>query len=366
MNLKSRMAELREYQSGDEDRIIELFRKTYGKEMDHNCGDLEHWNWEFGGEPGAAKYIVLATSGEAVIGQYAVIPRRMWIGGKEVRGSLSLDTMIDAEYRRQCLFPKMGRRLYKRLSEEGVTVTYGFPNENSINSIVKKLGWKELFVLPVAVAPLRPFRIVAGRYRALRTLTPLGDAAFAGLREIFSAIRELLPYRVAEVPIHFGSDFDRLWERSRTTLRIAAVRDAAFLDWRFAKRPNMPYRLVTATDSDGHLAGYLVFRLMDYKGMLTCFIMDLLADENKRTAPWALLAEALAISGREGGEIASAILPRSHRYFPWVLAAGFVPLPERLFPDEIHIGALAHDSAIESIVLNHEAWFLSWADTDLV
>jgi hypothetical protein len=45
---------------------------------------------------------------------------------------------------------------------------------------------------------------------------------------------------------------------------------------------------------------------------------------------------------------------------------GFVPLPERLRPIELHVGVRVLDESLFDVLTNQENWYLSYCDSDTV
>lgn len=109
----------------------------------------KRWEWEYHRNPDREEEVLLAADKEQIVGYYAVIPWRMRIQNRQVIGTLSLDTMVYPDYRGQRIFTTLASSLYKDLGKRNMTITYGFPNENSRHGIFNKLNWTEISDLHV-------------------------------------------------------------------------------------------------------------------------------------------------------------------------------------------------------------------------
>jgi hypothetical protein len=94
--------------------------------------------------------------------------------------------------------------------------------------------------------------------------------------------------------------------------------------------------------------------------------MEALARPGERGALRRLVSRALADMTRQGADVALAwCLPHSPSYRV-LLAAGFVPFPERYRPIELHAGVRAFDASLARTVADRNRWYLSYLDSDTV
>jgi hypothetical protein len=354
--------DIRRYVNGDESAIIGLYCNVMGRHMDQDASDEDHWKWEFDGEPWRPKDIVLAWNGDVLAAHYGLIRRRFAVSGQLTVGSLSLDTVTHPDYRGQSLFPTLARQIYGDLAQDSVCLTYGFPNKNSIRGFLR-LGWTEVFPIPLRVYPLRLGKLVKLKWQipdwTRRTLDlfsydpfrPLGRLQLGGL-EIQIMDR-----------MEFGPEFDRLWEKSRSLFKIAAVRDSEFLRWRFQKRPGSAYSIMTC-HIRGELVGYVIWRLRDFMGLRVAYIMDMLVEPTHLSALFFLLKRLTTCCARNNFDAISMVVPSHHPYSFWAACAGFLPVPRRFFPQEIYFGAYPHSDDLKALITDPKSWYISWADGD--
>lgn len=146
--------EIADYTQGDEERILELFKKSFKKEM-----PLHYWKWRFLENPSKKIMIKLMKDGDLVVGHYAVSPVEMFVKGRQVLSALSMTTMTHPDYGGQGIFTTLAESLYKDVKDNyGVESVWGFPNHNSHYGFVKNLSWKDLDVVPTVSLSLDGFQ----------------------------------------------------------------------------------------------------------------------------------------------------------------------------------------------------------------
>lgn len=85
--------EIKNYQKGDEKKIISLFELVFKRPM-----SLEQWQWRFENNPAGKYMIKLMWDGDVLAGHYAVSPIKMMVVEREILTTLSLTTMTNPDY----------------------------------------------------------------------------------------------------------------------------------------------------------------------------------------------------------------------------------------------------------------------------
>ena len=355
-----------EYRQGDEGQVVRLFEKVFRKQMDPKGGSLGHWHWEFLGRPEQDVLIRLAWDGYRLVGQYAAGPIRLWVNGQEKRAALSYDTMTDPEYQGRGIFTSLASSLIADMQGKGYHSIFGFPNGNSIHGFMKKLGWRRIGVPPVCIRPVSLSHILHAQLRVPARLADWISCFFTGLIQLFGNGRiraASSKYRIIEESA-FGDWADHLWDRCKDQHQVWVVRDRAYLNWRYIEKPYNSYRIISARQGE-HVAGFAVVCQSDKHAGSSMFIMDLLVDEAE--AAYALLGQILADAKSRRDTLICAMIPRHsmlHRIFR---RCGFLRLPEKLFPQELHFaGRLLGNDAVDDAFYDANAWGLSWGDDDVL
>lgn len=304
--------------------------------------------------------LAVRASDDEIAAVYATFPVPMTIGGARAMGAQSLDTMTDAAHRGAGLFRTLATSVYARCAAEGLRLVYGFPNGNSAHGFFNRLGWTE-------VAPV-PFVFVALRSRYFARRIPKVGGLLARLPDLpLRRRRAVAAEHAARLrPLDaFGPEADALWAAFSAGVGVAVARDAAYLDWRFLRKPGEDYRMLGYWEGE-RLVGFVVFTVKEKHGGRVGYVMELLHVPGRTDAGQALLDAAM---NRLAADRADVCLAWTFGHSPNHAAyrgAGFRTLPEKLRPIELHFGALVLDEAQRAQIEDPAAWYLSYCDSDTV
>ncbi len=284
-------------------------------------------------------------------------PLRLWLAGEEVRGAYSVGAMTDPAVRGRGYFFRVACHLYARLEELGFAVVAGFSNRSSYRLMTGPLQRTPVGPFPWAVRLLRPLSLA-------RALLARRGAEEQQPPRPFEARREGELSVAACEPD--DPRLDELWARAAPAVRLGCVRDRAFAHWRYAMRADADYVLLLAEQA-GKPAAFAAHRMLSLRGLRAGFLVDFVVAEGEEAAGRALLGALAAWCRDQGAELLSALLPGSGPARSVLRGAGFRRIPERLHPQLIRFsvrGLGAH--ANHPLLSDPAAWYLSWADTDVV
>ncbi len=354
---------IRPYREGDEAQILALRREVFGN-LDPVRLEPETWRWQFRQNPAGEAVCALAEDRDRIVGQYAVIPTRFHVQGKETRFALSCDTMIHPDYRRQGLFTALARDVYQRLeSEAGITTVWGFPNAVSLTGFTRHLDWRLLTTFPLRVAPLRPFAMLRGHLPVKREQGKTPSAHEGNQRAIST---DVIPgLRIESIPPGTGFDeaFDALWKRKQGLAPVIQVRNAAYLNWRYMAIPAFGYRAFSVR-SDQRLLGYLVIRTVRLTGHFFGALTDLfpfpIRDAFTTRRLFRFARDTLKA---EGVEFMTCLHSWADPSF--FKSAGLRTMPGLLNPRKWHFGARFAPQDAPRLDPPRN-WYLTYGDTDIV
>jgi GNAT superfamily N-acetyltransferase len=262
-------AEVDRFRSEDRRQVDALYRRVFGP--DSAEANRLRWDWQYRRNPNVpdeGPLIWIAREGTTVIGQYATMPVRLGLSGREIDASWGTDVMVAPERQRRGL----GDLLF-RTWDRATGAALGLGLSASSYQLFRKLEWPDVGPVPCLVKPLSR--------RALRRPTwPVGlnrlvsYLTFPWIR-LVSRTRPLK----GEVQIvrHFADGFTALWERTRGKFALAVRRDAAYLNWKYIQAPHVRYIVATLMREEGP-AGYLVCRhVQEPRGRVT-LLVDFLTD----------------------------------------------------------------------------------------
>ncbi|HJR58835.1 MAG TPA: GNAT family N-acetyltransferase [Vicinamibacterales bacterium] len=274
------MAEIDRYRADDKRAVEGLYRRVFG----HDAAESSRlrWEWQYRrnpNNPGQEPEIWIAREGPGIVGQYATMPVKLSLGGRELRGSWGMDVMVAPERQRQGL----GEVLF-RTWDRNVGASLGLGLSDSSYRLFQKLRWPDVGPVPCFVKPLTR--------RALRRpnwpvgLNRLVSALTLPIVKIVARSRPL----AAEVRMiqRFDESFTKLWEELAPKFGLAVRRDAAYLNWKYVNAPHVRYS-IAALRRDDRNVGYAVYRhFTEPRGRVT-LLVDFLTDPDDENGLAALL-----------------------------------------------------------------------------
>lgn len=323
--------EIVEYGPNRRADYVRLLRDTRGG------GGLspEEFDWWFDGNPTQPRLMAVAEIDGGVVGVASHTPYRMRLGGRERLATASVHAGTDPVARGKGIFRALEVRNEEAGRRAGVAASLAFASKSTENLFLGPLGWSEIGRLRVWVRLLRP---VAAARRAL------GRAPAPGQRQRRSAggVRQI---------DRFDESTDHAYELAAPAYGNHVIRDAAFMNWRYADSP-WGYRAFGIGDR-----AFAIVREKTQHGTPIAVVADLVAPPGSFRETRALLMQARAAAGPDA--VALFVLPpRDPAQRRAFAAAGFVPSPTTL-----HFVAIALADDFE-LPLEPPAWHFSLGDTD--
>jgi len=245
--------DVRPYQPGDEEGLVALFGRCFGRET-----TLAHWRWKMQSCEASYDTMWVAVQGDRHVGQYVGTPVTAWIRGEPSSAIAIFDTMVDPSMRRKGVLTVVGQAAHDHWESSGVQLGFGLPNQQW-GSRAAALGWVPLFPLKWLVRVLRPEAILARRSKipGLKSLSPIGAAT----RRMLGTSRTNKELSYENVTIA-GADFDAIARAWRCTTSTQIARGQEWVQKRYLDCPSADYRVVLAKDTNGPVA-YAVYRIID-------------------------------------------------------------------------------------------------------
>jgi predicted N-acetyltransferase YhbS len=274
------VADINRYRPDDKRAVEALYRRVFG----HDAAEASRlrWEWQYRHNPNNPRHepeIWIAREGPAIVGQYATMPVKLSLKGREVQASWGMDVMVAPERQRQGL----GEVLF-RTWDRNVGASLGLGLSDSSYRLFQKLKWPDVGPVPCLVKPLTR--------RALRRPNwplPLNRLVSALTLPVVLIVARTRPLR-AEVRLiqRFDDSFTALWEELAPKFDLAVRRDAAYLNWKYVSAPHVRYAIAVLRRNNRNI-GYAVYRhLYEPRGRVT-LIVDFLADPDDEEAFLTLL-----------------------------------------------------------------------------
>ena len=232
--------EVRTYQPGDEERILDLFRVCFGSKQ-----DLNHWRWKYLEHVwGNCKIVVASTADGRLLAHYAGYPLCLYDATDtkpRIISALQIgDTMTSPDARqlgrgRTSLLRRVTEHYFGEFCQGKVGLNVGFNTGKIQRYYLRSIEGSQHFEdVPFMVLDLEHLTLVPAseEYRVQRVDLTSGDS---------TATWDALFYRVAH---SYG---------------LLVQRDGAYVRWRYSRCPDVAYSLYAAYHNES-LVGWSAFR----------------------------------------------------------------------------------------------------------
>jgi hypothetical protein len=323
--------------------------------------------WQYWENPFGQTRVWVWDDAGTVVATYAAYPVPVVLAGRRSTVAIGVDAAVAPTHQRRGLFVPMAKALYADAAAHGMPLTICYPNANSTTGAVNA-GWLAVARLRTLVLPLDDAWL-AGRFSLP---TPVARAVRGAAFRVGRA-GGLVAQELAGPP----EGLDGLWEQVAPTVANGIVRDDAWWQWRYTRRPGSAYRFF-AVHRDGRLVGAAVTLVREAFGGRFLNVLELLTVD---VAAARALTRAIAESAESGGDgsaggqgggdaadgpgpvvgAALVAVPGSS-LDRLAVQAGFRRLPQRLEPKPLMFGAARGDEgAPDPVAL---AWSVAWGDLD--
>jgi hypothetical protein len=288
----------------DHSGIAALLDRTFGPQPRQLRERL--WAWRHEANAISAcdmpSFLVGDLGGE-IVGVQGLLPLRFRAGSETILSACSCDLAAAPSAR--------GAGLQLKHMAMSATLS-ALPLTTSANAaanrLTRALGGAELEPARVKyIKPLRVGELLAARARrraprrgaALQGAAGVVDSGVNAARMLYDRFgpRALgSQVRIEEIA-HFDARFDALWERISSRCPVMIVRDAAYLEWRYARYPFTEIESFALTSGE-ELRGFAVLQLAgDEDGLTAASLLELFGED---AALEPLLTEAIrrAVRGK--------------------------------------------------------------------
>jgi len=236
--------------------------------------------------------------GDIVAGTLGHMPVEFLVGGKRISARYTHDLLVDPEYRGGGL----GKVIVGHARELGDFYPGGMWMTGACWKIHQTCGFDDVAELVTLTAVLDPASFTARRnfspLKAVVGRAGLGVKRMQALqraRKIVAGAHNSIVTLDRMDPAH-----DPAWLELAATYDITRVRDAAYVNWKYADHPVLDYRVVVASEA-GKPSGYLVWRdapagLAEQRAVIADFLV---ARNDARTLE-ELVARVLLDAAAEG------------------------------------------------------------------
>jgi len=277
---------IRPFRPGDEEAILELHNLSFAG---HEARRRQHWIWKFVDNPLKKTEIMIAERDDGkCMGLFSGIKQRFLIDNKPCFCSNQVDVATHESLRRGMLGARLlvdlVKQYYVHYTGGETKMAWGFPEP-----ALHRIG--------------------------------LHFMKWGVLRDVVYLVREPEPFAdpPAEIEVRavdrFGPDADGLWEQCAQEINTGLVRNAAYLNWRYADHPDIPHLLFEARErGSGALRGLTTLRQGGWDESIMS-VMDWLVPVEDRVAEAALVQQSLRAAAQHGREYLAYWFPAPRLQF---------------------------------------------------
>jgi hypothetical protein len=343
------------YKKGEEEQILSLFHSVFPK-IPRNFSE---WQWEYERGPFAPPIIALAHHEHRVIGQEALFFVPMKCGSREFLGAQSVDTMTDLKFRGKGIFKKLAFLTLEEGERRKAPLFYGFPNRNSYEAYVKKLGWQDVGRIHRYIKVLDLSSALKARLKNPLLCSILGKTATPLLGLYFWGTgKKDQRFRLEKVE-RFDSTYDNFWKSLRDRFPIMVDRTSQYMNWRYLEHPSGEYQAYFLKQ-EARIAGVAVIRLVQLQYPLGSIGEFFVEGWNEATARVFLTMLLELFKFQKAAIVASWFVPHS----PYISA--FKKLGFRLRSKHQSVIAISPDGSLEKSELSRfDNWYITSGDYDM-
>jgi hypothetical protein len=210
------MIKIRRYKDTDEEKIRNLFKICFDRDMSHN-----EWVWKYKMSPwGSVAYV--AEDDKKLIAHYGAIRQAFYLEGEILWTYQPCDVMTHPDYRgkffsKKPIVAKVAEMFFK---DNVMDFAFGFANERNARLHEIVLGWSKYK------------KVTLFKKHLLKS------------NEI---IREPFILKVGWDNVN-SDDLNDLWRSSNPTYSLSINKDRKYLLWRYMEHPSQYYTFVTLKD----------------------------------------------------------------------------------------------------------------------
>jgi hypothetical protein len=343
------------YDRSQREALLEFLRLAYGPGSLFAEERYVHWLYEEGGA-----LLYLAWRNGRVVGQIGWQPSTVRANGRDVLVHWALNFIVLPEFRRL----RVGEELIRaRKQDRGISLTIDYTR--AAHKVVMNVGGQDVDPPKVELieAPpvyVRPLAIHGLSRRLGRWSAPLALLSMLPLRALDARMGARIrkgKYRLEQVA-QFDERADRIWERSCKPYTVIGRRDAAALNWRFARYPEAGRYQLFHLMREAEVVGVVVLRTGGKNGVMDGFVVDHLCEPEHAPMLMACVVQWM----KQQGAVAVYCLTG--------LAQSPGPLRENGFFRRgsgwpVIFSSRSPDAEANDLLRDARNWFLTYGESDI-
>lgn len=330
--------ELRPVEVDDEPAVVELLTESLGS-APTGMPNLEFFRWKHRDSPFGASPGLVAVHDGRIVGVRLFLRWRLVTGSRTLEAVRAVDTATHPDFQRQGIFRRLTVALLEQLDrDERIDLVFNTPNADSRPGYLR-LGWQEVGLLPVHIAPVRPLAFLRGA-RGASTANASGSASAVAGMSSAAPLASRCPLPPAATAFTDVRPLVDLLEQRATTPQLHTPLDVDYLRWRYVDVPGLDYRCVPVRQG-GELVGIGFGRVRRRANLTELTLGDVIVRAGDRRAARRVLRAArchgvdhVAVHAAGGTETSSEALRSGYLRVPQH-GIGLVANPRRGLPVDV-------------------------------
>lgn len=322
----SREFQVRPYQVGDENGIVDLLRQTFS-DWAKRENPLDYWRWKYSDNPNGS-VIYVATSGGTIVGSNHAILLNIKLGNHTFKGRYGDDAATHPDYRGLGIYSKMFNSTMQELTTKGNQLNYDVP----VSPIIVKTHLKEgRKIFPHKISHMIKVKNVGDYFKT----TDVANAVVK--RYLFSALNKTSwifsglskhpkqdDFKIVETQL-YDERIDAFYDRIKNDYYFIVERNRSYLNWRYLDHRAGHYTVKLAVYGEDVL-GYCVLQIKSNGGTSTGYIADLMTLSERSDVASELMRNACDYFEKRGVNAFNYRVVKGHYYQQIASAFGFIDI----------------------------------------
>jgi hypothetical protein len=314
--------------------------------------DPSYWRWRYVDNPFGKSGAIVALKDGRVVGKLGIVYMNVSVVGEIFLSGVMEGLAVEPAERSWAVFRAMIMKSVEVSMKEGVEFCFSFTTRPAAG-VVGRIGAEIIGRMPIFSGFVDVKKTLAARGVPF----PFSLAGLAAQPLVGVRTRALAPCKleIRRVPA-FDSSFDALW-REAAPERTSIVKNAAHLEWRYAKCPIREYKKLAAYRGTKPV-GLIVY--MNWPKKNDGFILELMARKGDGAVMDGLLQTALEDLKKKGVGLASASFPEGSEAARALREAGFKSWASRFWDIQMTVATTRKRQAAPELVFSN--WDYSLGD----
>jgi GNAT superfamily N-acetyltransferase len=323
--------DVRFYESGDEEAIIELLKISFSEWRDAES-PLDYWKWKYIENPFGSIIVVADWEGK-IVG----VVHRLNLNIKIEENTLSDygdDVTVHPDYRKKGIYKNMINYTEKLSKEKKIALNFGI----SISDYTVSMAEREGYVFfPFSISHMLQIRDIKTHFRmrpAKYNLVAIyGFSLFKLLNRIKNSLRQTelqSEFKIVNIS-KFDERINEFWEKIKEDYHFIIEKKQEYLNWRYfdPRSSNKGRYFVKQVEKYRKILGYIVLETKEKDDYYEGYVVDLLALPGRIDVARKLLVEACSFFQESNINVVHYRVVKNHPYQALFCELGFIEVPSK-------------------------------------